>query len=172
MTHSYHTHSPTPTHPHIHCFQSTERSPSLLSSWSIPLIHGSRALLVKRLIGCRLLFNLRVTPHTHTHTNTTHAHVDRCKHTCTYTQTHTPLLQAVKILREMECGFYNSVGRSKFNRFVTISKDLSVKAKMPRRLPHTPITLKHTRTHTLGCLLCRLKVSLLCCFSSSSFNCH
>ncbi len=136
---------------HTHCFQSTESSPSSFSSWSIPLIHGSRALLVKRLIGCRLLFNLRVTPHTHT--NTAHAHVD------THAHTRTPLVQAVKVLREMECGFYNSVGRSKVNRFVTVSKDLSVKAKMPRRLPHT-----HTHTHIFGCLLCRLKVCLVCCF--------
>lgn len=53
------------------------------------------------------------------------------------------VVQAVKVLREMECGFYNSVGRSKVNRFVTISKDLSVKAKMAT----TALTHAHTRIH-------------------------
>lgn len=111
---------------------------------------------MKPLIGCRLLFNLRVTPHTHMHTHP-HAHT-HAHHLC----------WPVKVLREMECGFYNSAGGSKVNRFVTVSKDLSVKAKMPRRV-HTHT---HSRTHIpyLNAYSVVSKYSLLCRFSTN-FNC-
>lgn len=110
---------------------------------------------MKRLIGCRLLFNLRVTLRTHTAVRThraeanTHAHVLKRL-----------FCRLLKVSREIECGFCNSVLRSKVNRFVTISKDLSVGAKMPKQLLHT-----HTHTHLFGCLFCRL------CASSHSLKC-